>query len=65
VQFKKISMPTAPWRINESSFRGWMFQVAKFSKASMKLDWNFQRGRGRRFQLKKTKEGYFMEQDNE
>lgn len=31
----------------------------------MKLDWDFQRGRGRRFKLKNLKEGYFMEQDNE
>ena len=45
--------------------RGWAFQIAKFSKASMKLDWDFQRDRGRRFKLKNLKEGYFIEQDNE
>lgn len=31
----------------------------------MKLDWDFQRVRGRRFKLKNLKEGYFIEQDNE
>lgn len=57
-------MPTALWGIMKVP-RGWVFQIATFSKASMKLDCDFQRGRGRRFKLKNLKEGYFMEQDNE
>jgi len=47
VQVHKISIPT-PWMVIGKS-RGEGSQKPKFEKKNMKLNWNFQRGRGMGF----------------